>query len=100
MRLLGWKCQGIENSLIVRALSDLSKSKNPSVIFFSKTKCSSEGICKKLHLFKDWKMEYVDVVGQSGGLVVMWKKEVDVKVIDKSSRYIEHELNDSFVNKS
>lgn len=37
-------------------------------------------------------MEAVDAIGLAGGLIVLWKNFVNVRVIDKCSRFIEIEI--------
>lgn len=39
-------------------------------------------------------MDSVDSIGLVGGLVVIWKKDIKVKVIDKCFRFIEIEVEE------
>jgi hypothetical protein len=38
MRLIAWKCQGLENGPTVRGLLDVQKKEDPNVLFLSKMK--------------------------------------------------------------
>lgn len=94
MILTAWNYQGIGQSSTARALSDLIKSKNLEVTYLSETKCSVADFWKNSK-FKKWKMDSVDSVGLFGGLIILWKNHISLKIIDKCSRFIEVEiLND------
>ena len=40
MRILGWNCRGICNTLAVRALKALIRGRSPNIVFLSETKAS------------------------------------------------------------
>lgn len=89
MDFLSWNCPRLGNSRKVRILGDLIKSRKPNFLFLLKTLvCSNrvEELCYKfgfIHYFA------VDKIGRGGGLAVMWKRNIDVLVIDSSLNQID-----------
>lgn len=74
------------------------KSKNPQVVFLSETKCQGDKCYKKLGVFKDWNLKYGYSIGRSGGLVLLWRKDVDLKVIELDTHFISARIKDKDYN--
>lgn len=90
MYLLSWNCRGVGNLRIVRILRDLIKSLNPTFIFLSETLVEKTVIakfCSKLG-FADFFV--VDRVGRGGGLAVLWKHNVECRVMNYSNHVDVH----------
>jgi exonuclease III len=82
-----WNGRGLGNGPAVNGLLDLRKREDPDVLFVSETKMEQD----KLEWFR-WKLEMPHMMvknceGRSGGLVLFWKREVNLKVIGFMSRY-------------
>lgn len=88
MKVSAWNYQGIWKSLTGRALRVMIKSKNPQIIFLFEMKCSGKDFLHKARIHKGWNIKVVDVVGLSGGLVILWRKDVEVRVTDMNDRYL------------
>lgn len=86
MIIIGWNCRGLGRSRAVRALCDLVSSHKPSILGLSETKLTS----------KEWdtlrvELDYqnccsVNCIGRSGGLVILWKSDVNV-VLNSYNRF-------------
>ena len=93
MNLVSWNCQGLGNPKAVRALHSMVKSKAPKVLFLMETKLSGkrmEGIRTKVGF--DYAFT-VPSVGRSGGLALLWKQEVDVRIQNFSQHHIDAHID-------
>jgi exonuclease III len=87
MKLAGWNGRGLGNSPAVQGLLDLRKREDPDVLFLSETKMK----CGKLEWLR-WKLEMPnmmvkDCVGQSDGLAIFWKRDINLRVLPFMSKY-------------
>lgn len=95
MTILAWNCRGLGNGPSVRGLLDLRKQVDPDILFLCETKLD-KGRMEKLKLKLGMgNMMVRDCEGKSGGLALLWKKQVnwelhnyskyhiDVKVVEK-----------------
>lgn len=74
------------------------KSENPQVVFLSETKCHGDVSRKKFGIFKDWNLKFVDSSRLSRGLVLLWRKDVELKIIDMNKHYISARIQYKEVN--
>jgi exonuclease III len=87
MRLVVWNSRGVGNGPTVRGILDLRDKEDPDVFFLSETKAVRE----KLEWLR-WKLGMPNMIvkdcsGQSGGLAMFWKNEVNVRQIGFASKY-------------
>ena len=89
MNPISWNCRGLGNPRSVRALQDLVWRYNPIVVFLMETKAKirrMERIRNKLgfanHLC-------VPCMGRSGGLALLWTREVDIEIKSYSKNHID-----------
>ena len=78
MKALVWNCRGAGSPLTVLQLKEIVNLHSPEVICLAETKnrkCFMNTVRMKLRYDK---LFVVDPVGRSGGLAVMWKKELAV----------------------
>ena len=89
MSVLAWNCRGLGSSPAVRILSDEVKAKNPVLVFLSETKASVsriKGLQRKLEFTQGIA---VPSDGQSGGLAMLWREGVDVRLRSVSHSHID-----------
>jgi exonuclease III len=80
MSFLSWNCRGLGNPRAIRDLHSMVKEKGPDLVFLMETK-----ICNKNMDFLRIKLKFdyifvVDNVGRSGGLMLLWKKDINVEI--------------------
>lgn len=89
MKILSWNARGIGNPRAFRFLSDLLRDRRPSIVFLSETKCeekTTEGIKRCGNFFGCFA---VKSLGSKGGLCLLWKDEVDLRVSSYSRNDID-----------
>ena len=87
MKLISWNCRGLGNGPAIRSLLELQKEEDPDVLFLSETRM----VRGRLEWLR-WKMGMTNMIvkdceGQSGGLALFWKNQVNLKLIGFVSRY-------------
>lgn len=88
MKIICWNWREIGNSRIVQDLSLMVKEKRPILVFVCETKARS---CKIAGLQRRLGVEeclVVDYVGKRGGLVLLWRDEKGVEVVNYSNWHI------------
>uniref|UniRef100_A0A803PYI0 Reverse transcriptase domain-containing protein n=1 Tax=Cannabis sativa TaxID=3483 RepID=A0A803PYI0_CANSA len=85
MKLLSWNVQGIGNPWTLRALQSHIKEFDPSIIFLAESKLTyyqAQCLCAALQFGENFYS--VDRVGLSGGLLLMWKEGIQIRVASSS----------------
>ena len=88
MILLSWNCRGLENHTAVRDLCQLVKEKKPTFVFLIETKSyknKMEALRRKLRFTC---LFFVDPVGRSGGLTLLWHDNGGITIKNFSRRHI------------
>ncbi|KAL0409376.1 UNVERIFIED_CONTAM: hypothetical protein Sradi_1872000 [Sesamum radiatum] len=88
MKLLAWNCQGLGSPWTVHALDELLRFHNPALVFLSETKCKKrkcENLKEKYNLFGI----NVDSCGKKGGLILLWRKDINLVVNSFSCSHID-----------
>jgi exonuclease III len=79
MKLIGYNCRTLRGGPAVRSLLDIQRQHNPDAFFLSETYLDEE---KADDVRKKLKMDHMIVSpsadGRSGGLMMVWKKEVRI----------------------
>ena len=89
MRLLSWNCQGLRNPCTVRELLLLIKEQEPSVLFLSETRLDSIGV-ERLRVTTKFDSAFcVPRKDTRGGLAVLWRAKMDVKLNTSSRNHID-----------
>lgn len=91
MSCIFWNCQGIRSPLASHGFGVLLRKYRPDVIFLSEIRVSSHSInCLK----KKWSLNGVGVssVGLSGGLALLWRKNVQLELVSFSKYHIDAKL--------
>ena len=89
MRALGWNCQGLRNPRLVRSLCKLVQQWNPNFVFLSETKLKKKSMEKKEESASFTNGLVIPSSGRSGGLVLLWRKEITVEIQSYSDRHID-----------
>jgi exonuclease III len=89
MRLLSWNCQELGNPCTVRELLLLIKEQEPSVLFLSETRLDSIGV-ERLRVTTKFDSAFcVPRKDTGGGLAVLWRAKMDVKLNTSSRNHID-----------
>jgi exonuclease III len=90
MRLLSWNCQGLGNPCTVRELLLLIKEQEPSVLFLSETRLDSIGVERlRVKIKFDSAFCVPRNKDTGGGLAVLWRAKMDVKLNTFSRNHID-----------
>lgn len=91
MLIPAWNCWGLGNPPIIRTLKSLLRGTSLSTPFLSETKMS-----ENISIFAQFGFQnyyIIPSVGRSGGLWLLWKEEIQIEIISKSSNYIHVVVN-------
>ncbi|KAL0433363.1 UNVERIFIED_CONTAM: hypothetical protein Slati_2670600 [Sesamum latifolium] len=88
MKILAWNCQGLSPSWTVHTLTEMVWLHRPSLVFISKTKCKSRR-CDRIKETVDYFHLGVNSVGKGGGLLLLWRKDIDVWLQSFSGHHID-----------
>ncbi|EPS61484.1 hypothetical protein M569_13313 [Genlisea aurea] len=92
LHILSWNCQGMGSPWTVRRLKELIGQRSPSFVFLCETKSPACKLNWLKNLFPYYGF-FVDAVGASGGLALLWRKELDVSLLSYSKWYIDVNIN-------
>ena len=99
MSTMAWNCRGLGNQHTVRALEKVVSSEDPSFIFLMETKLvvsEMDGIKEGLNRSQGL---VVPCKGRSGGLALLWKKELKVDVQSYSDSHIDAIVDQGVIGK-
>ncbi|KAF8411685.1 hypothetical protein HHK36_004243 [Tetracentron sinense] len=89
MRLLSWNCRGLGNPWSIRALHQLVKEKDPSVLFLMETKTDVRRMTEiKLKMGFQHAL-VIPSIGRSGELSLIWKDNVELTIQNCSQFHID-----------
>lgn len=87
MKILSWNARGVGNPKAFRALSDLLRISRPAIVFLSETKCGEETTDRIKRNGNFLGCFAVKSIGSKGGLCLLWKAKVDLRVIKSIEIY-------------
>lgn len=93
MSCLSWNCRGLGSSRAIQDLKMLIRSQKSDVIFLMETRIlQKKFISLKVQLgFSNGFM--VERIGPGGGLIMLWKEDLDVTLVSFSSGHIDVWIN-------
>jgi exonuclease III len=94
MKLLAWNCRGLLSSRAVRALLEVRNRLNPDVFFLSETHLDNEKANNLRRRAGFDKMLVHESDGRSGGLLLLWKEEINIRMQDITKYYIDVIIED------
>ena len=77
---------------MVRTLKHFFKVHCPDIGFLMETRLKANEIDGLRLIFQNFNFFMVDSIGQSGGLILMWKKQINIYVSSFSSHHIDFSL--------
>ena len=95
MRVLGWNCQGHGNPRSIQALRGLVQQWDLDFVFLSETKLKKNSMDKKKGSVGFINGLVVPSHGRSGGLALLWRKDISVNVQSYSDRHIDAIVTES-----
>jgi hypothetical protein len=93
MKLVAWNGRGLGNRAAERGLLDVKKREIPDVLFLSETKLDKQRMQKFRWLLDMPNMAVYNCNGRSGGLALLWKRDVDISVSDVNRLYIDANIS-------
>lgn len=94
MIVLIWNCRGMDNLRAVSSLKDLVRNNKPDIIILFETLVHVNKVEDlKRRLGFDFCFA-VDREGRSGGVAVLWNREVECNILNYSLHYINLEVVD------
>jgi exonuclease III len=98
MSVLSWNCRGLGNPVTVRDLNRLVKEKKPDLVFLMETKMNNKK-CDFIRIKLGFDYSFcVDCVGRSGGLLLLWRNDLNVIIQTYSRRHISAIIDCNGVN--
>ncbi|XP_026434310.1 uncharacterized protein LOC113331882 [Papaver somniferum] len=80
--------KGYENKFTRYHLSDLIKSNDPDLVFLAETKNQDKKMLKYIQNLGFLNYCYVNPVGASGGIFLLWKDGISLDIVDANSNFI------------
>ncbi|XP_050222303.1 uncharacterized protein LOC126672395 [Mercurialis annua] len=93
MKTFSWNLQGMGNPWTVRALKHYVRANDPDIIFLMESRLYLFELSFFKFSFSCYNYFVVDARGRSGGLILMWKKDVDINIASYSQNHIDFEYN-------
>lgn len=90
MRILSWNCQGAGYTPTVRHLREIRGQYFPEVTFLWETKNKRNYMEKVMAHLGYFDLSTVEPIGKSGGLALMWKETIQMKIL-----YIDRRMTDT-----
>lgn len=89
MICLGWNCRQLGNPQSVNALHTLVQRWDPMIVFLSETKVRKSGMKRIKRKLENYDGLIVPSDGQSGGIAMLWKKDINLNIMGYSKNYID-----------
>ncbi|XP_060965592.1 uncharacterized protein LOC115720043 [Cannabis sativa] len=89
MIVISWNARGLSNPRAVRQLRLLISQTSPDVIFIMESKLSVGSITKFRNILKFPNGIEVPRVGLSGGLLFLWKSDVNVTILNYGKNFVD-----------
>lgn len=77
LKILCWNCRGVSNSCTLDRIKDFMSRMPPSIICLVETKSNTSRTVSFCNLFqKNWDWAAATAAGYSGGIIILWKREL------------------------
>ena len=98
MSLLCWNCRGLGNPQTVQELDYLIRAQDPTVVFVAETWPIEARLKVFLKILNFGNMHVVSKVTQGGGLVLLWRMDVQLRVVSSSLNHVDAIINEGREN--
>lgn len=88
MNILAWNCQGINNPTTIQHPRGLISLHKPDILFLSETLATERHILGLAQSFQYQNLSTVPKAGRRGGLCLMWRNHINIRVLFQSQSYI------------
>ncbi|XP_015959424.1 uncharacterized protein LOC107483307 [Arachis duranensis] len=99
MKMLMWNCRGLGKTLTVHNIQGINRSHSPEVMFLCETKNNSSFVTRQCERLGFPNSFCVNPIGVAGGLVLAWRTEVQINVMESASFFIHFKVLDTSRNK-
>ncbi|CAM8908580.1 unnamed protein product [Rhodiola kirilowii] len=99
MTILSWNLRGMGNPRTIRELRSLIRATNPQVIGLIETKADKKKMERIRVLLGFFGCFVVPAKGASGGLALLWRREVDVSIVSFSFYHIDFLFSDRIISR-
>ena len=92
MKIISWNYRGLLGASTVRSLLDIQRRHEPDAFFLFETHLNTAWANKLLRKLKMDRVEVVESVGASGGLLLLllfWRSPVVIHINDKTKNFID-----------
>jgi exonuclease III len=95
MNCLAWNCRGLGNPRTVQEIARLVRAQDPSIVFLIET-WQDEGPVERLRCQLQFENKFIaNSRNKGGGLCLLWKKEIKLRVISFSPSHIDAIVNEN-----
>uniref|UniRef100_A0A2N9G7B6 Reverse transcriptase domain-containing protein n=1 Tax=Fagus sylvatica TaxID=28930 RepID=A0A2N9G7B6_FAGSY len=95
MNCLAWNCRGLGNPRTVQEIARLVRAQDPSVVFLIET-WQDEGPLERLRCQLQFENKFIaQSRNKGGGLCLLWKKEINLRVYSFSHSHIDAVVNEN-----
>lgn len=88
MTHLSWNCRGVAADSTIHELKEVCRAFQPVVVFLMETRAPRERVDRIRRTLKFQYSFCVEPRGLSGGLCILWKKNVNIQIFDSSPNFI------------
>lgn len=98
MKMMTWNCQGLGRPLTIHNMRGIYRSHSPKVVFLCETKNQTLFVTNVMRKCGYLNVHCVTPRGLFGGLVVGWKEEAQVSIVEHDDFVIHLKLERSTKN--
>ena len=94
MSLLCWNCRGLGNPQTIQELGDLIRAQDPAVMLVAETWLVEARLKVFLKNLNFGNIHVVSKINQGGGLVLLWRVDVQLRVVSSSLNHVDAIINE------
>jgi len=94
MNIISWNCRGLGNVKAVPSLKDLIRVYKSDIVILIETLVDSNKISDLCYILGFENHFSVDQIGQSGGLAILWRNNINCSLLNYSQNFINMAISD------